>query len=82
MPIRESTLKTQVAEGFYQQNPSYRVAISELQRAGFARPRPPAIPAIRELELTAWEEIATNTKTVKQALQDLKREADALLADN
>ena len=82
MPIRQSTLKTQVAENFYQQNPSYRVAIDELQSAGFARPRPPAMPAIRELELTAWEEIATNTKTVEQALQDLKREADALLAGN
>ena len=82
MPIRKSTLENQTSQEFYAQNPAFKVAIDQFQASSFPRPRPPAMPAIRELELTAWEEIATNTKTVEGALQDLKREADALLAGN
>ena len=82
MPIRKSTLESQTSQDFYAENPAFKVAIDQFQASSFPRPRPPAMPAIRELELTAWEEIATNTKTVEEALQDLKREADALLAGN
>ena len=82
MPIRASTLENQTSQAFYAENPDFKVAIDQFQASSFPRPRPPAMPAIRELELTTWEEIATNTKSVEQALQDLKREADALLADN
>lgn len=82
MPIRASTLENQTSQEFYAENPDFKVAIDQFQASSFPRPRPPAMPAIRELELTTWEEIATNTKSVEQALQDLKSEADALLADN
>ena len=82
MPIRESTLENQTSQAFYQENPNFKVAIDQFRSSSFPRPRPPAMPAIRELELTAWEEIATNTKTVEQALQDLKTESDTLLAGN
>ncbi len=82
MPIRASTLENQTSQEFYAQNPNFKIAIDQFQASSFPRPRPPAMPAIRELELTTWEEIATNTKSVEQALQDLKTEADALLAGN
>lgn len=82
MPIRNSSLELQVSQDFYAANPNFKVAIDQFQAASFPRPRPPAMPAIRELELTTWEAIATGAKTVEQALADLASEADALLADN
>lgn len=82
MPIRNSTLETQTAQAFYAENPNYKVAIDQFQASSFPRPRPPAMPAIRQLELTTWEEIVTQTKTVEQALSDLTREANILLQDN
>jgi sn-glycerol 3-phosphate transport system substrate-binding protein len=81
MPIRRSTLETQTAEAFYAENPAFQVAIDQFQAASFPRPRPPAMPAIRQLELTTWEEIVTGSKTVEQALNDLARESNILLAN-
>jgi len=82
MPIRRSTLEAQTSRDFYAENPNFKVAIDQFEASSFPRPRPPAMPAIRELELTTWEEVITGTKTVEQALTDLTREANTLLAGN
>lgn len=82
MPIRLSTLADQTSQEFYAENPNFKVAIDQFQAVSFPRPRPPAMPAIRELELTTWEEIVTNSKTVQEALDDLSREANILLSNN
>lgn len=82
MPIRTSTLTTQTAQDYYAQNPNYKVAIDQFQTASFPRPRPPAMPAIRQLELTTWEEMVTGVKTVEEALNDLTRESNILLNGN
>ena len=79
MPIRKSTLTTESAENFYTANPNYKVAIDEFECCSFPRPRPPAMPAIRQLERTTWEEIVTGRKTVERALEELSQEGTALL---
>ncbi|MEM6432212.1 MAG: ABC transporter substrate-binding protein [Deinococcota bacterium] len=82
MPIRLSTLEQQTSQAFYEENPNFKVAIDQFQAVAFPRPRPPAMPAIRELELTTWEEIATQAKTVEEALNNLAQEANLLLQSN
>lgn len=82
MPIRESTLNAQSSQDFYAANPNFKVAIDQFQAVSFPRPRPPAMPAIRQLELTTWEEIITQAKTIQEALDDLTTEANILLQEN
>jgi sn-glycerol 3-phosphate transport system substrate-binding protein len=79
MPIRRATLDLPQTREFLARNPQWRVSIGQMSVA-FPRPRPPAMPAIRQMEETVWQSMVVGQKTVQQALVDFAAEIRRLTA--
>lgn len=80
MPILQSTTDHPDAVARIAEFPAYTLAVAQLEHA-FARARPPAMPAIRQMEPSVWESIVLEEQTAEDALTEFGEEIAELLAE-
>ena len=80
MPILHSTTEHPDAVARIAEFPAYTLAVAQLEHA-FARARPPAMPAIRQMEPSVWEAIVLEEQTAEEALTEFGEEIAELLAE-
>ncbi len=78
LPIVKGTEDVPIAKAAIEKEPGYSVAIKQLDVA-FARPRPPAMPAMRTKEQAVWQSMVVGKQTPAEALKAFAAEMRQML---
>lgn len=81
LPIIEGAIETDRAQETIAQYGAYLIANDQLE-VGFARARPPAMPAIRSEEPAVWQSIVLGDQTAEEALGIFADEMREMIAAN
>lgn len=81
LPIIEGAIETDLAQETIDQYGAYLIANDQLE-VGFARARPPAMPAIRSEEPAVWQSIVLGEQTAEEALGIFADQMREMIAAN
>lgn len=81
LPIIEGAIDTELAQERIAKYREYLIANAQLE-VGFARARPPAMPAIRSEEPAVWQSIVLGEQTAEEALKAFAETMREMIAMN